>query len=133
MSTKCRLSTAVQSPLFHSISITFVLITSFSPFHVCLNNYFRSKIYALFLLTPYFLSATQRCAQPNILIFDIPQTISLATDVTLSYTETHTRPKITTSNQFWSELVAPFSLVYIVSVEPFFYCVACTILYHLQS
>jgi len=69
----------------------------------------------------YLLSATQRCAQPNLHMFNIPQNISLATDVTLSYTETHRRPKITASNQSWSDLIAPFSVVYIVSVESFFF------------
>lgn len=119
-STEYRLNIPVQSPFFHSISLAFVLISISSPFRGFLNNRFRSKIYIQFLPTLYFLSATKRCAQPNLLIPNMPQIISLTTDVTLSYTETHIGPKITASNQSCSELIASFPAVYIASVDPFF-------------
>ena len=123
---------------FHFSNV--VLMSSSSPFRWSLNNWFRSKISVKFLPTFYFLSATKRCAQPNLLIFNIPQIISLTTDVALSYTETHTRPKITASDQSWSELIAlflsymlfPYSLFFPFLIALYAQCFELS-LYHLQS
>ena len=97
--TKCHFSTPAQRPRFHSISLIFVLMLSCSPFRGFLDDCFRSKFSIKFLPYTVFPICHKSCTKLNLLIFNIPQIISLVTDVTLSYTEIHTGKTITASNQ----------------------------------